>query len=330
MSLTHVPVLLYVLADRALRPGAVVLSCSDATQGTLDALMALAKHPDFSAVAALLPWVMTAAQSDALPEPLWQALQQKGCQRLDDASLMRSDALVKPELPPSALWLDGDWFLAPPVKPSGARSSSRTLALKLVQLVISDADIRDIEDVFRQDPALSYHLLRLVNSVGMGSNRQISSFSQAILILGRQQLRRWLNLMLFSANSDDYRSAMLLSRVTWRSRTLELLARQAGLDKSNQELAFMAGMFSMLGILFGSSLVELFKPLQLSGTLVAAVLRHEGELGQLLRLIECYECRDVSAVLDLLGYLNLAAVDLNQISLEACHWMLGLLQEKKG
>ncbi len=330
MSLTRVPVFLHLLADSTLRPGAVVLRCMDSTPDTWEALTAMMQHPDFASMPTLLPWMMAAAQADALPPPLWLALQQKGCQRLEDASWVRSDALTKPVLPPSALWLDGDWFLAPPSKPSGSRSSSRTLALKLVQLVVADADTRDIEDVFRQDPALSYHLLRLVNSVGMGSNRKISSFSQAILILGRQQLRRWLNLMLFSASSDDYRSAMLLARVTLRSRMLELLAKQIGLDKSHQELAFMAGMFSMLGVLFGTALVDVFKPLQLNEILVAAVLQHEGELGHLLLLLEGYERQDASSVLGWLTDLNLAGGDLNDISLEACHWMLGICQEQKG
>jgi hypothetical protein len=47
---------------------------------------------------------------------------------------------------------------------------------------------------------------------------------------------------------------MLLARVVVRARSMELLARESGLDRSAQDLAFMAGMFSLLGVLFGSPL----------------------------------------------------------------------------
>ncbi|MBV5336453.1 MAG: HDOD domain-containing protein, partial [Deltaproteobacteria bacterium] len=112
------------------------------------------------------------------------------------------------------------------------------------------------EAVFRQDPILAYHLLRLVNSLCIGVDKHISSFSQAILILGRHQLKRWLNLMLFAANRDDYRTPMLMARVAVRARSMELLAKAGGFDRSEQDQAFMAGMFSLLGVLFGMPLSE--------------------------------------------------------------------------
>lgn len=330
MSSIQIPVFFHVLADRALQPGAVLLDIAGQSQGADEALQVLGKQTDLAALTATLPSFVRSQSADSLSEATWGMLQQAGCQRLDDTAWSRSDALTKPQVPAPTQWLAGDWYLAPPVKPNARQTSSRALALKLVQLVVADADTRDIEDVFRQDPGLSYHLLRLVNSVGMGSSRRINSFSQAILLLGRQQLRRWLNLMLFSANSDDYRSAMLLARVTQRSRTLELLARQTGLDKSAQELAFMTGMFSMLGVLFGWPLAEVFKPLQISDVLVAAVLRHEGDIGKLLRLVEAAERRDAQALLPLLESVHLSVAEFNQINLEACHWMLGVVLAKQG
>ena len=186
------------------------------------------------------------------------------------------------------------------------RQASRSLSLKLLQLVATDADTCEIEAIFRQDPVLAYHLLRLVNSLGVGVGRTISSFAQAILILGRQQLKRWLNLMLFAASRDDYRSAMLLARVAVRARTMELLAKARGFDRSEQDQAFMAGMFSLLGILFGLPLAGILNPLQLHESLTSGVLHHEGELGRLLQAVECSECADETRLIGLLGSLNLS------------------------
>ena len=330
MSSTQVPVFLHLLADRALRPAAVRLEFSGTAEAAHDALVSLAEQPEFSTLAVKFPCLVALKQAEQWSDLTWITLQQAGCKGVDESAVFRSDALLKPVLPAPALWLEGDWMLAAPAKPNGSQSASRALALKLVQLVVADADTRDIEDVFRQDPTLSYHLLRLVNSLGMGATRRITSFSQAILILGRQQLRRWLNLMLFSARTDDHRAPMLLACVTLRARCLELLAKQAGMDKSDQELAFMAGMFSLLGVLFGLPLPEVLKPLQVSETLVAAVLRHEGEIGRLLHLVERTEQRDLPAVSALLAEVQINAAEFNLINLQACQWMTGIVCENQG
>jgi EAL and modified HD-GYP domain-containing signal transduction protein len=197
-------------------------------------------------------------------------------------------------------------------------------------MVMTDAETRELEAVLRQDPALSYHLLRLVNSLGMGLTRRITSFSQAIMILGRNQLRRWLNLMLFAARADDYRAPMLLARVVVRARSMELLARESGLDRSDQDLAFMAGMFSMLGFLFGSPLSELIKPLHLGEELVGAIIRKQGEIGQMLLIMERAECRDLAGVATGLAGLKLSAAQFSNVHLQANQWMLGITREPAG
>lgn len=258
-----------------------------------------------------------------------QNLQDAGCQLLTDDPVHRSDVQDKPILPAAARWISGDWYLAPPAKPVGSQAASRSLALKLVQLVAADADTHEIEDVFRHDPVLAYHLLRLVNSLGMGMEKRISSFSQAILILGRQQLKRWLNLMLFAASKDDHRSAMLLARVAVRARSMELLARAAGFDRTKQDLAFMAGMFSLLGILFGLPLVDVIKPLHLGDALSGALLRHEGETGGLLQAIKAAECADSASLSRLLDGMQINAAGFNQINLEAHRWMLNVVRDKQ-
>lgn len=260
--------------------------------------------------------------------PLQNAMLTAGLAPLDRAAIQHCERLSP--LPPQARYIAGNWYLAPPARPTGAQAASRALALQLVQLVTADADTHEIEAVLRRDPALSYHLLRLVNSLGMGMSRQITSFSQAILILGRAQLRRWLNLMLFSSRSNDERSAMLLARVAVRARAMELTAKAAGMDKPAQELAFMTGMFSLLGILFGMPLAEVLRPLKVSAALLKAVLDYEGDLGQLLRLIECIERKEPAAAAALLAQLHVPANEFNRILIAAHGWMLDVIRESRG
>jgi len=327
MNATSTPLFFQPLADRKLAPGAVLLVANAASE---EALQLLAGEPGLAALASGFDCLLSAEQAAGFPPALLASLQAAGVKLTEARLIYHSDELGKPVLPATASWLDGHWMLVPPQRPSGAQSASRTLALKLLQLVMADAETRDIEAVLRQDPALSYHLLRLVNSLGMGMTRHISSFSQAIMILGRVQLRRWLNLMLFAARTDDHRAPMLLAKVVLRARSMELLAKEMGLDRADQDLAFMAGMFSMLGILFGTPLPELIRPLQLSAALVAAIIDQQGDIGRLLALQVCADQHDAPAAAAQLAALHLTAAQFTQTSLAACQWMLGIVHEVKG
>ena len=308
------PVFLQLLADRNGKPAGLVL----------DGGAAALPDEQLRALAGQFPCFIRAGleQAQAWLEAGWLAL---------PSQMVRADTLFdKGALPPGMVLVEGDWPLAPPPKAVGVQAASRALALQLVQLVSNDGDTHEIEALLRRDPTLSYHLLKLVNSLGMGSSRRVSSFAQAILILGRQQLRRWLNLMLFSAREGDLRSPMLLAKVAVRAHALELLARSTGLGKAQQEQAFMVGMFSLLGVLFGMPLAEVLAPLTIGEAAQAALLDKQGELGELLALVEAAERGDFAAVAGRLEALQLDAAEFNRVVAEAHLWMLGVATDKAG
>ena len=312
-----------VLANRKGMPAALVADGA----GDAVALLALVE----STPARVLPAALPCFVAPGLEPALRQAYADAGWRQIDCAAVLRTDApYASAELAADIKWIDGDWYLAPPEKASGAQAASRSLALQLVQLVGADADTHEIEALLRQDVALSYHLLRLVNSLGVGGGRKVNSFAQAILILGRQQLRRWLNLMLFAARKGDVRSAMLLSRVALRGRAVELLAKAGGFDKNMQEQAFMTGMFSLLGVLFGMPLSDALAPLAISNSVRDALIDRSGALGALLALVESAERGDFADVAARLGALQLSAADFNDAVLEAAGWMLEVVKENKG
>ena len=325
MNTIPVPLVFFrVLADRSGKPAGLLV---DAGTGDTAALLPLFGAEAFAALSdGFGCFYRPQIAADAV-----SALQEAGWKEMPAGALCRADDRLDPAyLPPAAKWVDGDWCMAPPPKATGAQSASRGTALQMVQLVSADADTHEIEALMRRDPTLSYNLLRLVNSLGVSSGRRITSFSQALLMLGRQQLRRWLNLMLFAARQNDVRSAMLLARVAMRARALELLAKSRGLDKNTQEQGFMAGMFSLLGVLFGMPLTEVLAPLALGDAVHAALLRREGELGALLMLYERAERGDLEGVAAELDALQIPREEFNQAMLDAAGWMQGALRESQG
>src|SRR5690349_23437573 len=100
--------------------------------------------------------------------------------------------------------------------------------LHLRELTVSNAYNDAIEAADKSDVLLSLNLLRLVNSRAAGPDRHIESVSQALVQLGRSQLQRWLQILLYSvpdgqANQLELNSP-LLQLATTRGRLLELMS----------------------------------------------------------------------------------------------------------
>lgn len=164
--------------------------------------------------------------------------------------------------------------------------TTRTHLLALLGLLARDADARELETQLKQDPGLSYHLLRLVNSAAFAPSSPINSFGQAINLLGRRQLQRWLQLLMYARQQQDGRPNPLLPIAALRGAHMEALCQQQGGGRDEQELAFMVGVFSLLDVLLGMTMEEIVGALNLMPAAVSALLKRAGALGQLLRMVE--------------------------------------------
>ena len=213
------------------------------------------------------------------------------------------------------------YYFARPVVLSGKRAdSSKLTLLKLVELILGDAETQEIEQTFKRDPSLSYNLLRLVNSVAVGTRHKISSLKQAIVVLGRQQLQRWLQLLLFVNQGGDMQNPLLELAAT-RGKLMELLAvAQSERDKDHHDRAFMTGIMSLLDTLLGMPMGEVVKQANLASDVENALLKHEGKLGNLLLLVEKIEHNDFGAAEGLLADMQLNQGNLVQAQIEAMRW----------
>ena len=187
---------------------------------------------------------------------------------------------------------------------------TRLKLLKLLNLVKQDGDTHAIEEIFREEPKLSYNLLRLVNSVAVGARTKISSFSQAIAILGRRQLQRWLQLLIYANNlADGNAPNPLMQLAAARGRQMELLVASIEPKPEIADLtdnAFLTGLFSLLDILINLPMREILKELPMHDEVVNALTPpdHGGVLGQLLSAIaagEAGQFANAEAILAKLG-----------------------------
>ena len=187
------------------------------------------------------------------------------------------------------------YHFAHPTVISGKRLHSPQLALlRLLTLLIQDADTAEIEKQLKQEPVLTVNLLRLTNSASSGLSTRITSLRHAISVLGRQQLMRWLQLLLYTGGaSNASTNNPLLQLAATRGRMMELLAE--GLHTENRkdrdfvDQAFMTGILSLMPVLLGISITEVLAQLPLADRVQLALTEHSGALGRLLALVETTE-----------------------------------------
>lgn len=226
-------------------------------------------------------------------------------------------------------WLVGHFpsHVKPASAGKGGEASHRILLLELLAKVANDADSHDIEATIKRDPQLSYHLLKLVNSVAFAPTTKIASFNQAITLLGRRQLQRWLQLLLYARAQKTEHANPLLPQAALRAGLAEALCARAGGSRDAQDRAFMTGMFSLLDVLFGMPLADIMTPLNLADDVVAALTQRSGSLGVLLRAVEAGE---KPAGDDLAGILAAAGVsreDWARSIIHACQWAIQISSE---
>ncbi|OGU18254.1 MAG: diguanylate phosphodiesterase [Geobacteraceae bacterium GWC2_53_11] len=224
------------------------------------------------------------------------------------------------------------YFFARPVVLNRRKIDVSGLALlKLLQQLTMGATVETIEMTFKENPGLSYNLLRLVNSVAIGMREKIKTLRHAILMLGMNHLRRWTQLSLFAGHDSRAMNHPLLEMAAVRGRLMEIMLKQvSGRAASDEqaEAAFMVGILSLLDVLFETPMDEIIANLNLNDDVSSALLRRDGQLGKMLMLTEKLEVTDFDAVTVLLGECGVSLDQLLTAQLEAFNWRSSLVHQE--
>ncbi len=223
-------------------------------------------------------------------------------------------------------YFQGYYFAKPAIISGRKLSPSQLAILDMMQLVVSDADNNAIERAVKRDVTLALNLLRLVNTPAVGARHKIDSLSQAVTILGRRQLQRWLQIMLYAEPGQrGPASSPLLLLATTRGRMLELLAQriQPG-QRAIADVAFTVGIMSLMDALFGIPMDEIIEQIPVADEVASALLRREGFFGDMLRLAESLEQLESEKggdqVMPALRQLAVSADDLAEVEMAAFAW----------
>ena len=180
----------------------------------------------------------------------------------------------------------GYYFSYPKIV-SGRKISGNQIAIVELanKLHESNVEVSKLTELISHDVALSYKLLRYVNSAMYGFEREITSIDETVFILGLDTLVRLVHVVMAGSFSED--NAHILESALVRALMCEALAVELG-KKSEKGTYFMMGLFSRLDALLGVPLVDALEELPIGEDVKQALLDGSGELGTVLGLVVDY------------------------------------------
>lgn len=163
--------------------------------------------------------------------------------------------------------------------------------LQVLRLTHERASIEAIEAAIKRDTALTFELIRHVNSGAFAVPVQALSVKRAVMVLGHPKITRWLSRMLRVATTDGH-AMPLMNAAIRRGHFLEHLASCTPGGSELRDALFLTGAFSLLDRLTGTSFTRLFQRVTLPAVVSLALIERAGPCAPYLSLIEAIERSD--------------------------------------
>ncbi|WP_028669824.1 EAL and HDOD domain-containing protein [Saccharospirillum impatiens] len=151
----------------------------------------------------------------------------------------------------------------------------------------------ELEALLAHDITLSYKLLRYINSAAFSLRREVDSIKEAIVLLGIDNVKHWLALILMT-RMDDSKPWELITTALVRARLCERIADQWYPEVRHQ--MFIVGLFSVLDALMDQPMVELLDTIILTMPVKLALLDQEGLAGEVFQKVLAYEQMDFASL----------------------------------
>lgn len=159
---------------------------------------------------------------------------------------------------------------------------------KLIKELSSEIiDIENVENLIKNDVSLSYKLLKIINSAYYSLTTQVKSIRNAIMIIGIDELKRWIFIMELKAmNKNSIEELTKLSLI--RGYFGEHIVKEIdfGVEKFDM---FLTGLFSLIDALTNQPLGKILNELPVSQDIKDALMCRNNVMGELLDLIIKYE-----------------------------------------
>ncbi len=202
-------------------------------------------------------------------------------------------------------------------------SVKMTLLSLMAEVARKSTTLDRLHFIISKDLAISYKLLRFLNSAYFYRVELVKSVKHAIAYLGEKELRRFLLLVIVAELAVDKPSELVrLSLV--RAKFCELLARHSILAEYDLEI-FMVGMFSFMDTMLETEMSVIMDKLPVSEAVRDALVHGTGMFSPFLDATIAYERRQENRFVEIMQECSVDSSTVPELYLEAVKYANGLL-----
>ncbi|NLY41234.1 MAG: HDOD domain-containing protein [Desulfovibrionales bacterium] len=222
-------------------------------------------------------------------------------------------------------YFQGYFFSKPEVIPGRKLSANQTTKIKILkELNGSDTDMQRLVEIIQADLSLSYRLLRYINSARFGLQGKIESISRAATMLGYQNLKQWLRIIVLSDINTTDKAQELVRISIQRGRLLQLLAQQHD-TPFDPDSMFLLGLFSMLDAILDQFMEHVLEDIPLQDALKDALANARNPNTDWIALLDEMDRCNWERSAQRASRLGIPMHSLSTASIQAQHWTAEVL-----
>lgn len=213
-------------------------------------------------------------------------------------------------------YFQGYFFSKPNIVSGKDITSFKLTYLQLLQEIGKpDLDFDELEEIIKRDVALSYKLLRYINSAAFSLRGNISSIKQALVLLGQKEIKKWVSLVALRSIGEDKPDELVKLAIS-RGRFCELMSPKLGLKHRSPDF-FLMGMFSLIDAFLDQPLAYILSQLPIAVDIKRALLGKESRFKDVYQMAVSYEQGNWEKALRLAKRLKLEEQEIIDVYLES-------------
>lgn len=219
-------------------------------------------------------------------------------------------------------FFEGYYFSKPDMYIRNMIDPDSKILLDLILLLKSHASFEDIISIFNDSSYLSVNLLKFIHLHHKNSDAKIVSIDQALILLGRDKLSHWVELMLYAQGDQDEEDnsfSDLAKIAKTRAKLMQELSHLISHEhhSSFSTSAYLVGILSLSDTIFQTNYEDIFSQMDLEKSISTAIVSGQGTLGRLLTLCILIEKNDVIEIPEHLKLLHISQEQLNNAVMKA-------------
>ncbi|HZF70826.1 EAL and HDOD domain-containing protein [Sulfuricurvum sp.] len=219
-------------------------------------------------------------------------------------------------------YFQGYYFSVPDLLAKENFDPDNTLLLDLIYLLKTNASLEKLMAAFDTSPYLTINLLKFIQINEGLIHDSISSIEQALLLIGRERLSSWLELMYYAdaksdASKNNTHAMQITQQALQRAYFMEELAHTIKRSTHFSDMAYITGMLSISEIMFHESYRKLMEQITIDTNIITALLEKKGVIGRLLELSIAIEKNNLSMISSIILELDLSERELNKCLLNS-------------